>query len=291
MFRIRWNEELMAKAVAGAKTAAEEGRDLGAKTPAEAAQYVCTFFACCAGLVPQVGFLLEIFGSLFGSVFGAPDSNEEIWEALRKKIENLIDCKIEEHHKQTLKDTIDGLKNYMKRYQQFCVNFEKAPEDQKAAAALNVLVEHIAFLGAIELEMPHFRSKGYESWGYIEANIEGIRQDFVRFTSRGAYSHAQRGEYISQQASTLAQAITKGEELGFHAETLDIWRMSYTDLLQSSKVENEYKDMSYVSYVLKIYENGRKQVQPYAPSKHYPEALNIGITEAEKLRAYADYDS
>lgn len=298
-------------------TAAQGGTKLDIHDTDAIGQYVCTVLVLGAGLIPVIGSSLGALCSLFGAIVFSPNSMEEIWDALRERIEELIDMKISEFYLNTLKQKILGLQGNLNLYRQYLQDFEDAEtEKEKEDAAATLKSTHISFLSVVIASVPEFQLEPYtvpslplfslvanihltlladgiargKGWGYTDRNIETMKAQFASKTSpptKSVPGGHKGSEDVLLPGSTLKEAIKEGTQAGVPSEVLETWREAYAILYEAeSAPKNGDADLDYVTYAKKIYAQGRNDVKPYTDNDR-----ETGGPEADKYRAIADYDS
>jgi hypothetical protein len=186
-------------------------------------------------------------------------------------------------------------------------------ESEKQAAAKTMQMHHLASLSVVLAAVSEFQPKKYavaalplfavaatihltlladgiklgKKWGFPDSNIATLRAEFKKWTSPGTGATT-TDEELSQQASSLKEAINTGTELGLPAKILDTWNTAYSDLFESgANSDGSVATLDYVSYAKKIYKQGRKEIKG---------AVNDGNPMFKPLstklvRAYAEYDT
>lgn len=238
-------------------TAAQGGTKLDISDASQVASYVCTVLSLGIGLIPVVGSSLGALGNLLGAVIFAPNSKDHIWDALHKRIEELIDSKIEEYHLKVLSQKILGFKDNMTTYTQYLKDFESAKtDDEKKDAASTLKATHISFLSVVVAGITEFQVDSYavatlplfslvatmhltlladgiqrgKGWGYTNKNIQSMKDFFKAKTSPPSGS-ASGGSKAAQKAlvssSSLKNAIRRGAKAGVPTKVLESWKGAY----------------------------------------------------------------
>ncbi|KAJ5340176.1 delta endotoxin [Penicillium brevicompactum] len=248
---------------------------------------------------------------------------EDIWAKLHKRIEDLIETKISQSQLDTLKKKLLGLQSNM-RYFSGCVKDYQSdiaggdPDQQKRSAA-TLHMAHVGFREVIQAAMPEFRTKHDalptavmftaaanihvilladgihqgEKWGYSKSNIKSMQADLKRITGRDPMGEPDNRDALHDRQFSLKMAIMKGKEMNVPANVLDTWKEAYAGLLESGPSSNgEYDNLSYVSYVNKLYELGYRDVKIPDWVEEYLKAFEKGWRAAGagyKARLHIDY--
>ncbi|KAM0187513.1 hypothetical protein ACHAPI_011148 [Fusarium lateritium] len=301
--------------------AAEGGEKLDVSDPDAVGQYVCSLLALACELVPVFGTGIGAFTTLLGGLIFRPDSVEKIWMKMRERMEKLVDSKIEQAQIEILNQKLRGLQENMDNYQRFLKDFNDTlggDEEERKKSRNTLLMTHIAFLNVVRVAVPEFRVKRFalpslplfalaanihllllsdgikwgETWGYSKNNVNTMRTELKKKTKPQDINQP-AGNIVAEQISMLKTAIATAVDLEMPSKLVDTWKSAHADLvtLESATVasEGDYNDIDYVTYVNRIYLQGRQQVKPYDSELH--EGSNRGAEAAAKLRAYADYDS
>jgi hypothetical protein len=99
--------------------------------------------------VPSAGSILSTLTSIFW-----PASGEDIWGAIRSRVEALINQRIADRVRQQVSEDLRGLKNIIDDY-------TTATTDSQANPGY-ISDKYIAALSHFEHDLPHFQSEGYE---------------------------------------------------------------------------------------------------------------------------------
>ncbi|KAM0238411.1 hypothetical protein ACHAP5_008601 [Fusarium lateritium] len=302
--------------------AAEGGENLDVSDPDAVGQYVCSLLALACELVPIFGTGIGAFTTLLGGLIFRSDSIEKTWMKMRERTEKLVDLKIEQAQIEILNQKFRGLQENMDNYQRFLKNYKYSlgNEEERKKSGNTLLITHIAFLSVIRAAIPEFRVKRFalpslplfalaanihllllsdgikwgQWWGYSEMNVNTMRDELKKKTKPQDFNQP-AGNVVTEQMSMLKTAIATAVDLEMPSKLVDTWKNAHADLvtLESATVtsEGDYNDIDYVTYVNKIYLQGRQQVKTYDLEDDIGEHDNFGATVAAKLRAFADYDS
>ncbi|SPJ79458.1 uncharacterized protein FTOL_07849 [Fusarium torulosum] len=300
--------------------AADGSQKLEVKDPEEIGQFVCSILALGCELIPVVGSSLGALTTLFSSLLFHPNSIEKIWEKLRERIEKLIDSKITETQMAILKKKIRGLQDNMANYKRIVEDFQGASAEDLDKARDTLKMTHIAFLSVVRNAIPEFRVEAFavaslplfalaanihlmllsegikhgSAWGYSKKNVETMRAEFQQKTSSKGHPGGTEN-CASEQSSLLKGVISAVPDLSISTDIVNTWEKAYSDLVAPASGyagnDDNNDDLDYVTYVNKIYWQGRGQVKPYPAELANLEYENQGTRAAAKLRSYADYDS
>jgi hypothetical protein len=152
----RVNTQRLSDIIAKIMQAVEDGKKIDFHDADEIGQFVCAVLGLGASLIPVIGSSVGALCNLLGVFFFTPHSMEHIWDALRERIERLIDHKIEEYHLKVLKAKIKGFQDNLDLYSQYLKDFDDASTDEKKDAASTLKPTHIAFLAVLLAGIPEF---------------------------------------------------------------------------------------------------------------------------------------
>lgn len=307
----RFNPDFLNDLITNILNAAADGTKLNINNADEVGQYVLTVLSLGAGLIPVIGSSLSALCNLLGTVLFSPNAMEQIWDALRARIEQLIDQKIEEYHLNILKEEIRGFQDNIDLYSTFLKDFEHAQGTEEAeAAGETVRMTHMSFLHVLIAAIPKFQDETYavaslplfslvatmhltlladgiqrgKGWGYPDINIETFRTQFKDKTVPKLMPDKQKSLLLP--GSMLKGAISRGVKAGVPTKVIDTWKKAYAALYESdSAPKGGDQDLDYVSYAIKIYHQGRKALK-LEGGKDYE-----GYKVAHNHRVCSDYDS
>jgi hypothetical protein len=311
-----FNDQVLNDLITKLLTAAQGGAKLNVNDADTIGQFVCAIIGLGAGLVPYIGSSLGALCNLLGIVLFPPNSIEYIWDALRERIEKLINAKIGAYHLEILKQKIKGFQNNLQYYSQCLQDFDNAETpDEKKDAADTLKNTHGSFLSVILAGIPEFQLDDYavaslplfslvatmhltlladgikrgQDWGYSGGNIQTMRNQFKARTSPSSGSAPddhKRLEDILLPGSILKEAINRGAEAGVSTEVLDTWKDAYACLYERDGApEDGVDDLDYVTYAKTICTRGRRQVNIEQGNNYQ------GYQEAENYQACSDYDT
>ena len=132
------NTKLLNNLVTQILTATQQGITLDIHNPDQVGQFVFAVLGLGAGLIPGVGSSLGALCNLLGAVFFTSNQTEDIWNALRERIENLIDSKIAADRLLVLQAKIAGFQQNWAFYTTSLKDLEDASPEQRPNAASTV---------------------------------------------------------------------------------------------------------------------------------------------------------
>ncbi len=183
-------------------------REIEIKDKQEIGSLVFALLALGSSAVPVAsGFISHFFLFLGEALFGI--NMKDIWDALRKPIEHLIEQKIDAYHLEVLETKIKGFQTNMQAFTGAWRLWHNATAATREQEAQNLKDHYTAFLTVLRGSIPEFQinssavaalpwfvmaanihigllANGINygaSWGYTEEFIEGIlRPEFNRLT-------------------------------------------------------------------------------------------------------------
>lgn len=293
--------------------ATQDGLTLDINDADQVGPFVCAIIGLGAGLIPVVGTSLGALCNLIGAVVFAPNSMEKIWDALRERIEQLIDATITEYRMGVLKQWVYGFQSAMRDYHKFLKDFDDASPGEKNAG-ISLMTCHISFRNDLNNATPQFQNPQFavaslplfslvatmqlalladgikrgKDWGYTTQNIDSMRNQFNAKTSpNGQYD---RCDDVAALVACLAAAILEGKLTGVLPEIISVWEQVLSALNEQAQAapNNDDEDLDYITYVHKTYNKGRGTVKPDSRDEG---DIEPGAYEAAQYHSLAAYDS
>lgn len=294
--------------------AAQAGVKLDVTDPNQVARYVFSVLAYGVSFVPVLGpSLAGVTNLLALAVFpsGAP-SVEQLWQKLSDRVGGMIDAKLADYDAKTLRASLTGINTNLEDYNKAVNDFAKAPagkDRDKAAERIRTL--HRASLVNVQQQIPQFQKDGYAvaalplfaaaanvhlalladgvkqgaKWGLSPSEIKDMRDRLTNLTTSGGNAGSGT-KSTSDKLGALNDAITKGPSLGASAKSVDVWREQAQELRSGRQAQPAAANTDYVSYVNKVYAEGRAKVK--VPASRI---LSRGGPDANERKAYAEYDT
>lgn len=306
--------ELANKLISDLLKATEAGTKLNIEDENQIAKYVLSLFAVGVGYVPVFGPSLSALTNLLGTALfpSGGQSVDALWQKLSDRVGEMIDSKIADYDAKTLRASLVGINANLQDYNKAVIDFAKAPEgERRDQAAERIRTLHRAFLVSVQQEIPQFQKDDYavaslplfaaaanvhlalltdgveqgEKWGFSQNEVKDLRDNLKNLTTPGG--DAKKGvESVSDKLNTLNDAIEKGHELGASEKSVDTWRNQVKELEKEGEPQAGDASADYVSYVNKVYAEGRKKVKASKPN-----ISDKGGPEANERKALADYDT
>jgi hypothetical protein len=308
-FKIVKNDEaFLNKAVKKGLDSLRAGEHLDLQDPDEIGKFIFGILALGLELIPGYGVALAAVLNLFSSLIFQPKSAADIWEKLFKRIEMLIDSKIEEYHLETLKDKLAGLDAAISDFSALVKKFDEHKDVTTLLLGYYTSLHQTMIVSMREFTSPkygvaslpwfalaatmHLKPLGDgiqhgRKWGFSADEVQFLQETFAKLTTEtAAVSHA---EIASRHKLFLQNLIGDDSETSaVPAETLERWKAVHSDL--SAMDEDDVPSLdnkSYMAYAKKIYELGRRKVKPNW------EGLgdDKGADQGAKFRATMQYDA
>lgn len=141
--------------------AAEGGVKLKPKSPASVVQYVFAVLGMASRLIAIVGSSVNALCNLLGTVVFSEieegNPADMIGDALRTRIERLIDTKLDENELKILISKIADFKLDLELYNLFLNDYHAATGAEKESEAQTVHATHIAYLSVLLAGIPEFQ--------------------------------------------------------------------------------------------------------------------------------------
>ncbi|MFE2410571.1 insecticidal delta-endotoxin Cry8Ea1 family protein [Kitasatospora sp. NPDC059408] len=294
--------------------ASRKGDKLEVTDPNQIARYVLAVFAFGVKLVPYGGSALSGMTDFLGKALfptGKP-SVDQLWQKLSDRVGGMIDAKLGDYDAKTLRASLTGIDTNLEDYTKAVNDFAKAPagkDRDKAAERIRTL--HRASLVNVQQQIPQFQKDGYAvaalplfaaaanvhlalltdgvkqgaKWGFSPSEIKDMRDRLTSLTTPGGNAGSS-AKSTSDKLGALNDAIAKGPSLGVSAKSVDVWREQAQELRSGRQAQPAAANTDYVSYVNKVYAEGRAKVK--VPGSRI---LSRGGPEANEHKTYAEYDT
>lgn len=305
------NTQYLERIISQLLTAADGGLKTGFSSADSIAPYVVAVIGLGAGLLPELGLPMFALCNLLGTVlFPTRSSIDDIWDSLRKRIEQLINEKIQEYHLRILRSEVEGFQSNMETYGRFFQDWKNADTPrQKDRAADTLKTMHTGFLSIVRNAIPEFQVDAYavasltlfslaatihltlladgikhgREWGYSDGNIQVFQDEFKTRTGSGDYA---RGRDMTLPTSLLGEAISRAVDLGIPTEVLDTWKKAHASLSRPGRdSDNDGGGTDYVAYAKQTCIRGRSRVKTEGGSNYQ------GWLDARNYEAHGRYDT
>ncbi|KAF5578002.1 Delta endotoxin central region subgroup 1 [Fusarium pseudocircinatum] len=306
---VKIDEDFLNKAVKKGLDTLQKGEHLDVEDPNEIGKFIFGILASGLELIPGYGDALAAVLNLFSSLIFQPKSAADIWEKLFKRIEQMIDSKIEEYHLETLKDKLAGLDAAIN---DFSALVKKHDEGKDVTTLL--LGYFTSLHQTMVVTMSEFTSPKYgvaslpwfalaatmhlkllgdgirhgQKWGFSADEVEFLQETFDKLTAENkAISHV---EIASRHKLFLENLMLDDSKMNsVPAETIEKWKAVHACLATMDEhAVPAIDNSSYVTYAKTTYESGRYNVKPEWEGLS---SMDIGADVGANFRAKMQYDA
>ncbi|QGI94938.1 hypothetical protein CEK26_008007 [Fusarium fujikuroi] len=309
---VKIDEDFLNKAVKKGLDTIQKGEHLDLEDPNEIGKFIFGILASGLELIPGYGDALAAVLNLFPSLIFQPKSAADIWEKFFRRIEQMIESKIEDYHLETLKENLAGLDT---AFGDFSTMVKKHDEGKDVTTLL--LGSFASLHQTMIISMSEFTSPKYgvaslpwfalaatmhlkllgdgiqhgRKWGFSADEVEILQETFDKLTTEtAAVSHA---EIASRHKLFLENLMLDDSKMSsVPAETLEKWKAVHTYLSSMDDVTHAISAIetsSYVTYAKATYQAGRDNVKPeWEGLSHQDTGADTGANFRAKMQYDAD---
>ncbi|RKL34002.1 hypothetical protein BFJ72_g9786 [Fusarium proliferatum] len=308
---VKIDEDFLNKAVKKGLDTIQKGEHLDLEDPNEIGKFIFGILASGLELIPGYGDALAAVLNLFSSLIFQPKSAADIWEKLFKRIEQMIDSKIEEYHLETLKEKLAGLDAAISDFSTLVKKHDEGKDVTTLLLGYFASLHQTMIVSMSEFTSPkygvaslpwfalaatmHLKLLGDgiqhgRKWGFSADEVEFLQETFDKLTTETAtVSHA---EIASRHKLFLENLMLDDSKMSsVPAETLEKWKAVHLYLSAMDDATHAIPAIdtsSYVTYAKATYQAGRDNVKPEWEGLS---GYDIGAKDGAIFRAKMQYDA
>ncbi|KAF5542033.1 mosquitocidal toxin, partial [Fusarium phyllophilum] len=308
---VKIDEAFLNKAVKKGLDTLQKGEHLDVDDPNEIGKFIFGILASGLELIPGYGDALAAVLNLFSSLIFQPKSAADIWEKLFKRIEQLVDSKIEEYHLETLKDKLAGLDAAITEFSTLVKKHDEGKDVTTLLLGYFASLHQTMIVSMAEFTSPkygvaslpwfalaatmHLKLLGDgiqhgRKWGFSADEVEFLQETFDKLTAENkAISHV---EIASRHKLFLENLMLDDSKMSsVPAQTVEKWNAvhAYLSAMDDSvPAIHAIDNSSYVTYARSVYLSGRDTIKPEWEGLSN---MDIGADVGAKFRAKMQYDA
>ncbi|KAF5585995.1 Delta endotoxin central region subgroup 1 [Fusarium subglutinans] len=306
---VKIDDAFLNKAVKKGLDTIRNGEHLDLEDPNEIGNFIFGILASGLELIPGYGDALAAVLNLFSPLIFQPKSAADIWEKLLKRIEHMIDSKIEEYHLETLKDKLAGLDAAINDFSALVKEHDEGRDVTTLLLGYFTSLHQTMIVSMSEFTSPKYGVASLpwfalaatmplkllgdgiqhgRKWGFSADEVDFLQETFDKLTTENAtISHAEIASRHKLFLENLMLDDTRMSDVP--TETLEKWRSVHEYLATMNEhaipaIDNS----SYVTYAKTTYDSGRYNVKAEWEGLS---GYDTGAKEGALFRAKMQYDA